>query len=190
MFRKSLLTVMAALLGVGFAQAQIRTGADAAGGNFVIGLDNYLKVSTASAGAAAFDFSTQGKAFKLILREGALSVLESGKGEPDTLLVLTGTDATELVAGIHDFTADRQPELLLALRGERSLRLLVLDFRGGAWETIGEIAASGDGVCECRIFRQVVTIDSADGLYTWTWRGGAFRFRSSAGSDDPASALQ
>lgn len=181
MLRKILVTAIA-LMGCILAHGQIRTGSDAASGNFVIGIDNYLKLSTASTGSAAFDFSTKGKAFKVITREGCVSVLESGAKTPVSVLE-SSEGMEEMIIGIHDFTNDRQPELVVALRGGESLMLDVLEYDGaGNWKSIGEISASGQGVSECRIFRQVVTVDCAKGLYTWTYRGGKFQFRGSDGS--------
>lgn len=185
MLKKTLLTAIALLGGI-LAHGQIRTSSDSANGNFVIGIDNYLKVSTASTGTAAFDFSTQGKAFKAIARDGSIFVLDKESETP----VLEGIHAMEeIIIGIHDFTNDRQPELVIALRIEDLLQVDVFQYdKDGEWDRIGEIRAGGEGVRECRIFRQVLTVERGKDLYTWTFRSGKFNFRSSDGSTDPATA--
>lgn len=180
------------------AFGQIRTGSDAAAGNFVIGIDNYLRITSATGGKAGFDFSTGGQAFKAIAEEGNVTVGDTalldhfalalpGRG----LRIPAFGEAPEMIIGIHDFTADREPELVVALRDlpAEGLVVYIFSYEKGAWKVLGEIAAYGAGVRECRIFRQVVTIERGEGLHTWTYRGGKFDYRSNSGSKDPASLL-
>lgn len=181
------------------AFGQIRTGSDITSGNFAIGIDNYLRLSSSSDGKAAFDFSWGGKAFKAIAEEGTVSVGESrllvgyapvAASDPK-LEIPAFAGKPEMIIGIHDFSADKEPELVIALRdlASEGLVVYVFAYQNNSWKGIGTIAAFGPEVCECRIFRQVITIEAGGNLYTWTYRGGRFAFRSSTGSKDPASLL-
>ena len=195
--RRFVLVLLALMPFVAFGQ--IRTGSDVAAGNFAIGIDNYLHVSAASGGKAAFDFSTRGQAFKAIAEDGTISVGETCllrhfaptmTAEP-ALEIPAFTEKAEIIIGIHDFTGNREPELVVALRDRSTegLVVYVYSFENEAWKAIGTIAAFGPEVRECRIFRQVITIEAGTNLYTWTYRGGKFVFRSSTGSKDPSSLL-
>lgn len=198
------------------ASAQIRTSSDNENGNFVIGLENYLRFTASSTGTAGFDFSTKGKAFKALVKgqnvqisDGTttVSVYDDGALCLDPVrpaLQIPGIGigsngkamgTNEIVVGIHDFTNDKHPELVIALRdisgkGKHGdgLVVYVLTY-DGAWKSVGEIAAFGPDVEECRVFRQVITINDGKTMYTWTYRGSSFDFRASSGSTDPASAF-
>lgn len=209
--------VFALLLGI-TATAQIRTGSDNANGNFVIGLDNYLRFTVSSAGTAGFDFSTHGKVFKAIVVGQSVEVTEVGGGQtaiysdgryrlaparPSLSIPSLGVndtgrflDTNEIVVGVHDFTNDREPELVVALRDisgkgahGNGLVVYVLEFQDGKWRSCGEIAAFGPDVEEARVFRQVITINEGENFYNWTYRGKAFDFRGNGKSTDPSSAF-
>lgn len=200
------------------ASAQIRTSQDIANGNFVIGLDNYLRFTASTNGTAGFDFSTHGHTFKAIVKDQQIEVSETGStpvavyadgrlklapARPNLTIPALGVaengrrlDSNEIVVGIHDFTGDREPELVVALRDKsgkgangNGLVVYVLEFKDGKWRSCGEIAAFDANIEECRIFRQVITIDTVNNFYTWTYRGSSFGFRSKDGSNDPATAL-
>ena len=128
---------LALLLGIA-AQAQIRTSSDSANGNFVIGLDNYLRFTVSSAGTAGFDFSTHGQVFKAIVVGQSVEISQVGGAQtaiysdgryrlsparPSLSIPALGVndtgrflDTNEIVVGVHDFTNDREPELVVALR--------------------------------------------------------------------------
>lgn len=215
--RRRLLTLL--LLGVcTAAAAQIRTGSDAANGNFVIGLDNYLRFTATGSGSAGFDFSTKGKSFKALVKGQQIEIAETGGattvvyanaafqlaparpslGIPAVGVSASGKplDSNGIVIGVHDFTNDREPELVVALRDisgsgahGNGLVVYVLEFKDGKWRSCGEIAAFGKGVEECRVFRQVITIEDGSNFYNWTYRGSGFDFRGNGKSSDPASAF-
>lgn len=210
-------TVLLLLAVSAAASAQIRTSGDNADGNFVIGLDNYLRFSASGSGTAAFDFSTKGKAFKALVKGQSVRIAEGGANvpvyddgalcidpaRPDLRIPGIGLDAlgrpmdsNEIIVGVHDFTNDHEPELVIALRDVSGkgahgdgIVVYVLEYAGGAWKSLGEMAAFGEEVEECRVFRQVVTLSDGKKMYTWTYRGSAFDFRSNTGSSDPASAF-
>jgi len=181
------------------ATGQIRTGSDIESGNFAFGIDNYLLVSAASGGKAAFDFSTCGKAFKVIAEDGCVSVGETvllEKYRPvlkvdKPLGIPAFAGKPDMVIGIHDFTSNRNPELVIALRDPLAGGLVayVYGYEKDCWKALGEIAAFGPEIYDCRIFRQAITVEDGENLHTWTYRGGKFVFRSSNGSKDPSSLL-
>lgn len=214
---RRLTLAVALLLGIA-AQAQIRTGSDSANGNFVIGLENYLRFTVSSAGTAGFDFSTHGKVFKAIVSGQSVEVTEVGGAQtpiyadgrfrlaparPSLSIPSLGVNDTgkyletnEIVVGVHDFTNDREPELVVALRDisgkgahGNGLVVYVLEFKDGKWRSCGEIAAFGPDVVEARVFRQVITINEGDNFYNWTYRGSAFDFRGNGKSTDPSTAF-
>ena len=81
--------------------------------------------------------------------------------------------------GIHDFTGDGEPELVVGEKLPAGVRAHVFVHGGGAWHEAG--ACSIPGGTECRIFRQALTIkDPATGvLHAWTWHGDRFDYKSS-----------
>ena len=211
------LTLATALLLCLTATAQIRTSNDSANGNFVIGLENYLRFTASSAGTAGFDFSTHGKVFKAIVVGQSVEVTEVGgqqtaiytdgryrlaPARPSLSIPALGVndsgqhlETNEIVVGIHDFTNDREPELVVALRDisgkgahGNGLVVYVLEFKDGKWRSCGEIAAFGPDVEEARVFRQVITINAGSNFYNWTYRGSSFDFRGNGKAADPASA--
>ena len=143
------------------AQAQVRTYSDNASGTFVFGLDSYFYGESGT-----LDFSVGGVSVKAFLADGTVRIgdepLESGSG--DTLI------------GIHDFTGDKTPELVVARRSSRSVSAQIYSCASGAWRPIGQMEADGK---EIRVFRQVVSIRSGEVLNSWTWHGSQFDYKSS-----------
>ena len=143
------------------AQAQVRTYSDNASGTFVFGLDSYFYGESGT-----LDFSVGGASVKVSLADGSVrtgdELLESGSG--DTLI------------GIHDFTGDKAPELMVARRSVGSVSAQIYSYASGTWVPIGRMDADGK---EIRVFRQVVSIRSGEVLNSWTWHGTQFDFKSS-----------
>lgn len=165
------------LLGVAVAaSAQIRSYADNETETFIIGLDSYFYGESGSLG-----FSVKGKDVRAAVLSGAVSVngevLEEGRGD--------------IVIGTHDFTGDRQVELVVARRTVETLYAVVYQFAGGEWKVIGRIGAADEGAREIRVFRQAFTIRNkrTNALYTWTYHAPKFDFKSSDGSADPTPSL-
>ena len=143
------------------AQAQVRTYSDNASGAFVFGLDSYF-----FGDSGTLDFSVGGVSVKAFLADGTVhagdTLLESGNGE--TLI------------GIHDFTEDKAPELVVARRSSDSVSAVIYTYASGAWHPIGRMEAGGK---EIRVFRQVISIRSGDVLHSWTWHTDRFDYKSS-----------
>jgi len=142
-------------------RSQTRTYSDNAAGSFVFGLDSYFYGESGT-----LDFSVGGTSVRAFLSDGSVRVgntlLESGRG--DTLI------------GIHDFTGDKAPELVVARRSSSSVSAKVYTLSSGTWRPIGEIKADGK---EIRVFRQVLSIRSGEVLHSWTWHDGRFDYKSS-----------
>ena len=143
------------------AQAQVRTFSDNASGTFVFGLDSYFYGESGT-----LDFSAGGVSVKAFLADGTVrlgdTLLESGSG--DTLI------------GIHDFTGDKTPELMVARRSGGSVSARIYSCASGNWVSIGSMEAGGK---EIRVFRQVVSIRSGEVLHSWTWHTDRFDYKSS-----------
>ena len=158
------------------ASAQIKSYTDNETATFIIGLDSYFFGESGSLG-----FSVKGKDVRAAVVSGAVTVndevLEEGEGQ--------------LVIGTHDFTGDRQVELVVARRTEESLYATVYQFGGGEWKVIGRIGAADEGAREIRVFRQAFTIRNkrTNALYTWTFHAPKFDFKASDGSADPTPSL-
>ena len=157
---RKLLLPLLLLLSVA-AQAQVRTFSDNASGTFVFGLDSYFYGESGT-----LDFSVGGTPVRAQLSGGSVRVgntlLESGSG--DTLI------------GIHDFTGDNAPELVVARRNSSSVWAQIYTCSAGTWRPIGEIKADGK---EIRVFRQVLSIRSGEVLHSWTWHDSQFDYKSS-----------
>ena len=161
----ALLLLAAVCLGAG---AQTRSYSDNQSKTFIIGLDSYFYGT-----AGSLDFPSGGVEHKVSVQDGTVSVngtqLDSG-GE-------------DTVVGIHDFTEDRQPELVVARRGNNAVLADVYTYADGKWKRIGQMQ-SPDAE-EIRVFRQVVSIRRGEALCSWTWRGGRFNYKASDGSAEP-----
>ena len=157
--RKLLLLLLLALGPL--SGAQTRTYSDNAAGSFVFGLDSYFYGESGT-----LDFSVGGSPVRAQLSGGSVRVgntlLESGSG--DTLI------------GIHDFTGDKAPELMVARRSGDSVSAHIYSFASGDWRSIGQMEADGK---EIRVFRQVVSIRGVEVLHSWTWHTDRFDYKSS-----------
>ena len=157
---RKLLLLLLLVLGP-LSGAQTRTYSDNAAGSFVFGLDSYFYGESGT-----LDFSLGGSPVRAQLSGGSVRVgntlLESGSG--DTLI------------GIHDFTGDKAPELVVARRNSSSVWAKIYTCSAGTWRPIGEIKADGK---EIRVFRQVLSIRSGEVLHSWTWHDSQFDYKSS-----------
>ena len=178
-------------------RAQVRTASDIDSKTFVIGLDNYFVGQ-----AGGLGFTTAGKVFRVSLAEGAVTVAQEGSSEgtelynkgltiPFANTYMIPVIMGEFVIGVHDFTGDGQPELVIAVKDASvsGVEAYIIQYYSGKWESIGEIAAFGNNISECRIFRQAITIKnpSSGALYSWTCHGRKFDFKASDGTKDPSS---
>ena len=171
------------------------------------GLDQTQSFAAASDGAV-LSFQSHGKTFKAMAlwHNGAVVVAvdDAGRrsvvyesGKPRGLQTATpkiGFDgasesrSNRYLLGIHDFTNDGQPELVIAVSdASDGLGVYVLAYDGSAWAPIGEMVTAGKAVGNCRVFRQAITMKGADNiLYSWTCHGSSFDFLSSDHNDNPA----
>ncbi len=158
------------------AGAQIRTYSDIDSESFVIGLDQYY---FGEAGSLAFKVGTMSCRAE-IAPSGV--ILGAGRGMMELEL-----EDGDVIVGIHDFTGDNLPEAVAAVRTPDAIIFHVYKLEQGTWIPIGRIGATGEGVTEVRVFRQAVTIrdKKAGALYTWTFHGDKFDFKSSSGKNDP-----
>lgn len=182
------LITLAALLSCAALSAQVRTENDIDKGNFVLGADGCVICDRSG---AALKFSTKGFVFEARGNGGKVDVkdLQTGKimtvydnglsVSPKGTLPAIGGGLISLA--YHDFTGDSNPELIVAVRADNGMAVYVLEFASSTWNSVGELSAASSGVSECRIFRQVLTMrdTAADVLHSWTWRDGAFDYRSS-----------
>ncbi|MBR1570308.1 MAG: hypothetical protein IJ651_06225 [Bacteroidales bacterium] len=163
------LAVWAALIP---GRAQTRSYSDNASKTFVLGLDSYF-----FGNAGSLDFRAGGSGHTAVVNDGTVAIdgtsMESGAGDT--------------VIGIHDFTGNGAPELVVGRRSGERLSATVYSLSGGRWKAIGRMGA--DGVSEIRIFRQVLSIRRGEALCSWTWHGSRFDFKASDGSADPTPTL-
>lgn len=169
---KRLLVISAFLTACLLAGAQTRSYSDNANSTCIVGLETYF-------------FGVEGS---LNIQAGGRTVnfrMGEGKIWADDVLLETCEGPT--VIGAHDFTGDRSPELVVARRTDNDLSVKVYGYVHDAWTCIGRAGSAAKGVRDIRVFRQALTIRNyeTNALYTWTWRGGQFEFKSSDGSGDP-----
>ena len=152
------------------ASAQIKSYQDNETSTFIIGLDSYFYGQSGSLG-----FSVKGKDIRAAVFEGTVTVNDE---------VLEEVGEGDIVIGTHDFTGDRQVELVVARRTEDTLY-------AGEWKVIGRVGAADQGAREIRVFRQAFTIRNkrTNALYTWTFHAPKFDFKSSDGCEDPTPSL-
>ena len=176
------LILMACVTAFAAASAQTRTYGDLDSKTFVIGLDSYYFGDSGS-----MSFQCSGRAFQAEIAGGRAGVR---CGEIVQVLAPDARPGDTLV-GIHDFTGDNEPELVVARRESGCVRADVYTWSDGAWKRLGTVGARGSGISEIRVFRQALTIkDHESGaLHTWTCHGGRFDFKSSGGGPDPTLAL-
>ena len=136
---------------------------------FITGLDSYFYGASGS-----LDFQAAGEDYVVSLSEGTVTVNGAllSEGVPDTVI------------GLHDFTEDRQAELVVARRDGGNFDVCVYSFSGGRWNLIGRMAAPGGK--EIRVFRQVVSARCGEILHSWTWHGAGFDHKASDGSPEPS----
>ena len=182
-----------AFLAAVVCSAQLRTGSDIDSKTFVIGLDNYIVGE-----AGGLGFSIKNNAFKVEVLEETVSV---AKGSQKVVLYKDGLKVPaaydysmpvlkgDFVVGVHDFTDDTLPELVIAVRDDAGNGIIafILQYKDNKWISIGEIGAVKGNVNEIRVFRQTLTIKNqkTGALYTWTYKKNGFVFKA---SDKTASA--
>jgi len=177
---KRLWTIILVLLAIPFiAGAQTRTYGDIEQKAFVIGLDQYY---FGASGSLTFKIAK----VVYVARIDGSKVSVSSASMPESLLYEAEGD---FIIGIHDFTGDKKPELVIACRKEGALEAEIYQL-GNTADCIGRIGATGEGITEIRIFRQAITIKNhkAGAMYTWTWHKKQFDFKASDGSADPTPA--
>ncbi|MBR6001795.1 MAG: hypothetical protein IK045_02915 [Bacteroidales bacterium] len=185
------------------ANAQIRTGGDIDSGTFIMGLDNYF-----CGAAGGLNFNIGSDTISVSLNGGLITVTSNGSGDEPVeqtvynngLVVpfVTGINLPQIygdfVVGIHDFTGDNVPELVLGVRNASAigLEVYILKLKEEGWGSIGEVAVFGIAGVECRIFRHTITVKNlAKGsLYTWTCHNDRFDFKASDGTKDPAQLIE
>lgn len=165
---RKLLCLICLLAGL-TAGAQTRTYSDNASKTFIFGLENYFYGVSGS-----LDFQLSGKAHQASVTEGDVTV--------DGAVLSAGE--TDTVVGIHDFTGDKSPELVVARRTEQGVSVTVYAFSAGQWKEIGRMVSPE--AKEIRVFRQVVSIRRGEVLCSWTWHGNKFDYKASDGSPEPS----
>lgn len=179
---KRLWTILLALLAFSFVAAgQTRTYGDIEQKAFVIGLDQYY---FGASGSLTFKISKT--VYTARIAGGKVSL--STANLPESVICEGEGD---VIIGIHDFTGDKKPELVVASRKDGSLFAEIYQLQDKNTASIGRIGASGEGITEIRVFRQAITIKNhkAGAMYTWTWHKKAFDFKASDGSSDPTPAI-
>ena len=134
----------------------------------MVGLDSYF-----FGASGALGFQVAGRSCQAAIDDGTVSV--SGN--------VLETGEADAVIGTHDFTGDRNPELMVARRTENAVKANVYTYAGGKWKLIGQMAVPGGQ--EIRIFRQVISVRRDDVLCSWTWHKAKFDYKASDGSDEP-----
>ena len=189
----SLLSILAAVV----CSAQLRTGSDIDSKTFVIGLDNYIVGE-----AGGLGFSIKSNTFKVEVEDETVSV---AKGSQKVVLYKEGLQIPaaydysmpalkgDFVVGVHDFTGDSLPELVIAVRDASGNGIIafILQYKDGKWISIGEIGAVKGNVNEIRVFRQALTIKNkkTGALYTWTYHKNGFTFKASDKTSSAANLL-
>lgn len=165
---RKLTTILCLLAASVMALSQTRTYSDNESKTFIIGLESYFFGESGT-----LDFKVGDTALKAQLAGGTVTVggkvLEAGEGDT--------------VIGIHDFTLNRNPELVVARRSSDLVQASVYSLKDGQWQLVGKVGAKD--AKEIRVFRQVLSIRKGDALLSWTWHSGAFDFKSSDGSPEP-----
>lgn len=169
---RTLICILCACAAVIGASAQTRNYSSNASGTFVFGLDSYFFGES-----GVLDFELDGETHQARVSGGEVSV--------DDTLIPGEKSGWETVIGLHDFTGDRVPELMVARRAEKLLVATVYCHQGGCWHPIGQMSVRD--AQEIRVFRQVVSVRRGEALYSWTWHGNKFDFKASDGSAEPTS---
>ena len=175
---KRLFTIILAFSALAItAGAQTRTYGDIESKAFVIGLDQYYFGDSGS-----LSFKVTKKPFEAKISGDLVTLAHASV--VDTLAVRPDTD---FIVGIHDFTGDRVPDLVVASRSGNRLVAEVYTLVNDETTLIGRIGAEGEGITDIRVFRQAITIKNhkKGAMYTWTWHKTVFDFKASDGSADP-----
>ena len=164
---KKLITIICLLAGL-TAFAQMRTYSDNESKTFIVGLESYFYGESGT-----LDFSIDKADFRASLTSGTVSVndveLEAGDGPT--------------VIGIHDFTGNRAPDLVVARKKDGGVYANVYTLADGQWKLVGKVGSPE--AAEIRVFRQVLSIRSGNALRSWTWHGNKFDYKASDGSAEP-----
>ena len=164
--RYLILSIIALFWGV-CATGQTRSYSSNASKTFVLGLDSYFFGEEGT-----LTFQAGGKNVEAALISGDVklggTLLSSGEGDS--------------IVGVHDFSGNGVPELMVARREGAMLNAEIYTLRSGEWKLVEKMAAEAK---EIRIFRQVVSIRSGDALLSWTWHGDKFDFKASDGRPKP-----
>ena len=165
---KRLVTIFCLLAAFCGAMAQTRTYTDNESKTFIIGLESYFYGDNGT-----LDFSAAGASWHALLVSGTVSVngQELEAGEKDTVI------------GVHDFTGNRNPELVIARRSAEAVTATVYTLVNGQWQQVGKVGSKN--ATEIRVFRQVISIRSGEALLSWTWHGSKFDYKASDGSAEP-----
>lgn len=143
------------------ASAQTRTYTDNASGTFVFGLDSYFYGRTGT-----LEFEADGKKFRATVEGGDVYVdgaaLEGGRGE--------------VVVGVHDFSGNRIPDLMVARRDGSLVSASLYQLSSGQWLPMGS-AGPVEG-SEIRVFRQVISVRFNATLHSWTWHTDHLDYKS------------
>ena len=172
---KRIFSILALLFMAFTLGAQTRTYTDNASKTFIVGLDSYFYGNSGS-----LDFRAGGSSWQAVVNGPKVdvggTVLDDGNGE--------------VVVGVHDFTGDRDFELVVARKDGDVLTATVYTLSSGEWARIGRVGLSGGEAQDFRVFRQVVSVrDHSTGiLHSWTFHAGRFDYRGSDGGSDPTPA--
>lgn len=169
-FAVALMLLLSALPG----SAQTRSYADNASKTFVVGLDSYFYGT-----AGSIDFRVDGRDVLVSVKDGCVWA----DGKP----LLRVGESWEVIIGTHDFTGNREPELVVARRSQDRVIVGISAYSSGRWKPLGEVAFPREDSGDVRIFRQVISVRKGDALYSWTWHDKRFDFKASDGSPDPTS---
>ena len=166
---KALFSFFAAAFVALGAAAQTRTYTDNATGTFIIGLESYFFGESGS-----ISFEANGKTVHASVEGPMVSVdgvsMEKNDGET--------------VIGIHDFTGNRTPELVVARRTQEGIAVTLYSLSAGTWSRLAAVGIPG--VKEVRVFRQVLSARRGEVLSSWTWHTDRFDYKASDGSPEPS----
>ena len=151
------------------AQAQVRTYSENASKTFVVGLDSYFYGVSGT-----LDFEAAGRKSEASLSDGTVAV--------NGVVLEEGLQNT--VIGVHDFTGNHVPELVIARQSAAAVWATVYAYTPDGWILIGKVGS--ENASEIRVFRQVLSIRLPSAMISWTWHGSQFDFKSSDGSPEPA----
>ena len=166
---RKLLSVLCLLGFVAAAVAQTRSFSDNESKTFIIGLDSYFYGVSGT-----LDFEAAGRKSEASLSDGTVAV--------NGVVLEEGLQNT--VIGVHDFTGNHVPELVIARQSATAVWATVYVYTPDGWILIGKVGS--ENASEIRVFRQVLSIRLPSAMISWTWHGSQFDFKSSDGSPEPA----